>query len=260
VRQATLVAFYGPKRDPLARLLRACRERLARSLRQLGAQIVFQPYPPAQIHATLLGLEKAPGPDLHNRNMEELRGERRAMRLPELLGCLRDSGQLPFGVRFGGFGERDDPFRSRGARPYHRSFSIQGRTAVVIGWPVQAAPDGPPGTLEWLLRLEELRRGAQRFNVLHRWHREPADVDNDLYLRLGVLDCELAEPQRQQIEEKMRRAMSQLPPATIRISASDLAVVAYPAGEETLPVERCEAVPLADPRLQSEDFLAGLYA
>jgi hypothetical protein len=48
-------------------------------------------------------------------------------------------------------------------------------------------------------------------------------------------------------------------PSTVRISASDLAVVAYPAGEETLPVDRCEVVRLTDPRLRSEDFTAGLY-
>jgi hypothetical protein len=256
VRQATLVAFYGPKRGPLGRLLHSWQDRLGRSIRQLGAQLVFRPYPLAQIHATLPGLEKSLGPDLHNRNMQELRGQMRAMRLPELFGSILDSGQLPLDIRFGAFEERDDPFRSRGARPYHRSFSIQGRTAVVIGWPVLIGRDATP---EWPQTLEELRRGAQRFNVLHRWHREPADVDNDLYLRLGVGDGELAESQRQLIEQEMRRALSEMPPSTVRISASDLAVVAYPAGEETLPVDRCEIVPLTDPRLRRQDFIAGLY-
>jgi hypothetical protein len=256
MRQASLVAFYGPKRDPLDRLLRSRQERLGRAIEQLGAELVFRPHPLAQIHATLLGLERSPGPDLHNRNMQELRGHMRAMRLSELFGFILDSGELPFEVRFGGFEDRDDPFRSRGARPYQRSFSIQGRTAVVIGWPVLIGRDDTP---EWPQTLEELRRGAQRFNVLHRWHREPADVDNDLYLRLGVLDGELAESQRQLIEQEMRRALSEMPPSTVRISASDLAVVAYPAGEETLPVDRCEIVPLTDPRLRRQDFIAGLY-
>ena len=54
--------------------------------------------------------------------------------------------------------------------------------------------------------------------------------------------------------------MSGSPAATVRISASDLAVVAYPAGEETLPVDRCEVVRLTDPRLRREDFIAELYA
>ena len=260
MRQATLVAFYGPKRDPLDRFLRSWQERLGRAIDQLGAEFVFRPYPLAQIHATLLGLERLPQPGLYNRNLHDLGGRLQAMRLPELFAFVLDSGHLPLDVRFGGFEDREYPFRSRGARPYHRSFSIQGGTAVVIGWPVQAAGDGSPSTLEWSLTLEELRRSAERFNVLHRWHRGPADVDNDLYVRLGVLDRELADSQRQLIEQEMRRVMSGSPPATVRISASDLAVVSYPAGEETLPIDRCDIVRLTDPRLRSDDFVAGLYA
>jgi hypothetical protein len=259
VRQATLVAFYGPKRGLLGRLLRSWQERLGRSIRRLGTQLVFRPYPLAQIHATLLGLERSAPCGWYNRNLTELGGGAPPMRLPELFGFILDSGQLPFDVQFGGFEERDDPFRSRGSRPYRRSFSIQGSTAVVIGWPVHAARDGGPATREWPLTLEELRRSAQRFNVRHRWHRAPADVDNDLYLRLGVLDSELAQAQREVVEQEMRRVLSGSP-STVRISASDLAVVAYPAGEETLPIDRSEVVALTDPRLRREDFIGELYA
>jgi hypothetical protein len=260
VRQATLVAFYGPKRDPLGYLLRSWQARLAGSVRQLGAPLVFQPYPLPQIHATLLGLEKLPQPGLYNRNLHDFGGRLQAMPLPELFAFLLDSGQLPLEVQFGGFEDREYPFRSRGARPYHRSFSIQGTIAVAIGWPVQTAHDGRPSTREWPLTLEELRRGAQRFNVLHRWHRAPADADNDLYLRLGLLEGELAEPQHHLVEQEMRLAMSESSPSTVRINADDLAVVSYPVGEETLPVDRCAVVRLTDPRLRSEEFIAGLYA
>ena len=69
------------------------------------------------------------------------------MRLPELFGFILESGHLPFDAQFGGFEDRDYPFRSRGARPFDRSFSIQGRTAVVIGWPVRAARDGRSSAL-----------------------------------------------------------------------------------------------------------------
>jgi hypothetical protein len=238
--------------------VRSWQGRLGRSIRRLGAQLAFQPYPLAQIHATILGLERVPGLGLHNRNMHDLGGRLQAMRLPELFGFILDSGRLPFDVQFGGFEERDEPFRSRGARPYQRSFSIQGRTAVVIGWPVHAGRRTSTG--EWPPTLEELRRSAQRFNVRHRWHRAAADVDNDLYLRLGVLDGELAQSQREAVEHEMRRALSESPPSTVRISADDLAVVAYPAGEETLPVGRSEVVRLTDPRLRREDFIAELYA
>jgi hypothetical protein len=259
MRQATLVAFYGPKRGLLGRLLRSWQERLGRLIRQLGPQLVFRPYPLAQIHATLLGLERSAQCGLYNRNFAELGGGAPPMRLPELFGFILHSGHLPFDVQFGGFEERDDPFRSRGTQPYRRSFSIQGRTAVAIGWPVRAARDRGSGSLDWPLTLEELRRSAQRFNVRHRWHRAPADVDNDLYLRLGVLDGEPAQSHREAVEHEMRRALSGSP-STVRISAYDLAVVAYPAGEETLPIDRSEIVRLTDPRLRRENFVAELYA
>jgi hypothetical protein len=260
VRQVTLVAFYGPKRSPLEHLLRTWQDWLVRAVRQIGAETVFRPYPQAQVHATVLGLERLPEPALYNRNMLDFRGELRAMRLPELFGFILEFPHLPFDAQFGGFADGDYPFRSRGARPFHRSFSIQGKTAVVIGWPVQSTRGGGPSTRNWPLTLEELRRGAQRFNVLHRWHRESSDVDNDLYLRLGLLDGELADSQRELVEREMRRALSAAPPSTVRIGPSDLAVVAYPDGEETLPVDRSEVVRLTDPRLRRDDFVAELYA
>jgi hypothetical protein len=263
VRQATLVAFYGPKRGRLGHLLRSWQDRLGWSIRQLGAEMVFRPYPLAQVHATVLGLERLLQPGLHNRNLHEFRGRAQAMRLPELFTFILESGHLPFEAQFGGFEDRDYPFQSRGARPYHRSFSIQGRTAVVIGWPVRAARhdhDGRPTTRAYPLILDELRRSAQKFNVLHRWHRGAFDVDNDLYLRLGLLDGELVDSQRELVEQDMRRALGASLPLTVRIWPSDLAVVSYPADEETLPIGRSEVVQLTDPRLQSEDFVAQLYA
>jgi hypothetical protein len=259
VRQATLVAFYGPKRDPLRHYLRSWQQRLARSIRRIGAETIFRRYPLAQVHATVLGLERVPQPGLYNRNMLDFRGELRTMRLPELFGLMLESGDIPFDAQFGGFEDREYPFRSRGARPFDRSFSIQGKTAVVIGWPVRTRRGGASNH-DWPSVLDELRRSAQGFNVLHRWHREPADVDNDLYLRLGLLDGELADSQRELVEQEMRRALGGSSPSSVPIGPSDLAVVAYPAGEETLPVDRSEVVRLTDPRLRRADFVAGLYA
>jgi hypothetical protein len=244
----------------LGHLLRTWQDLFGRAVGQIGGEVVFRPYPLAQVHATVLGLERPPQPALYNRNMLDFRGEARAMRLPELFGFILESGHLPFDAQFGGFADRDYGFRSRGARPFQRSFSIQGRTAVVIGWPVRAARDRCPSAPEWPPVLDELRRSAQRFGVLHRWHREPSDVDNDLYLRLGLLDGELADAQRELVEQEMRRALSNSAPSTVPIRPTDLAVVAYPDGEETLPVDRSEVVRLTDPRLRCENFAAELYA
>jgi hypothetical protein len=271
VRQATLVAFYGSKRAPLAEFLGACQDRLRRSVRRLGSGIEFRPYALAQIHATILGLERSGRVGLHNRNLYELSGRPQAMRLPELFEFILKSDHLPLQVQLGGFEDRDYPFQSRGARPYSRSFSVQGRTAVVIGWPVEAvgakgvarsrgrasglrAPPGHP------FALDALRRSARRFHVLHRWHREPTDVDNDLYLRLGSLDADLSAAQRQLVEAEIRRALASAPPLTLELTASDLAVVSYPANDETLPFVRSKAVRLPDHRLRDDRFIAQLYA
>ena len=125
---------------------------------------------------------------------------------------------------------------------------------------MRTARHGRSSAPDWPLILDELRRSAQRFGVLHRWHREPSDVDNDLYLRLGHLDGELAPSQRELVEQEMRRSLSGSPPSMLRVQPSDLAVVAYPAGEEALPVDRSEVFRLTDPRLRREDFVAELYA
>lgn len=271
MRQATLVAFYGPKRGPLAKFLSACQDQLRRSVRQLGSGIEFRPYALAQIHATVLGLERSAGPGFYNRNLQEISGRRQAMRPRQLFDFILRSDHLPFQVQLGGFADRDYPFQSRGARPYHRSFSVQGRTAVVIGWPVVAAGGkgacrshghapgsrAPPG---YPLALDALRRGACRFNVLHRWYREPTDIDNDLYLRLGALQADLSAAQRQLVEAQIRRALSARLPLTLQLTASDLAVVSYPADDESLPLLRSEAVQLTDARLRDDDFIAQLYA
>jgi hypothetical protein len=262
VRQATLVAFYGPKRGAPGRLLSRWQDRLGRSVRELGAGIQFRPYPLPQIHATILGLERLPRPGLYNRNLHDFEGALQEMRLAELFAFMRETDHLPFEAQFGGFENAEYPFRSRGARPHHRSFSIQDGTAVVVGWPARAAQDrkGDPNAEAYPLILDELRRSARRFNVLHRWHRAPSDVDNDLYLRLGLLDGELAESERHLVEDEMRRALGESPPALVPLAAGDLAIVSYPADEETLPIARSKAVPLADPRLRDERFVAELYS
>lgn len=271
MRQVTLVAFYGPKRGPLGEFLERCQDQVGRSVRQLGAGIAFHPYPLAQVHATVLGLERSTRPGFHNRNFQELRGRPQVMRLPELSEFILDSRDFPFDAQFGGFEDHDHSFHSRGAPPYHRSFSLQGRTAVIIGWPLGAAGcegAGPPRATSSLQRdtrtypmiLDDLRRNAQRFNVLHRWHRESTDVDNDLYLRLGLLESELAESQRERVEAEIRQVLSASLPLIVRLTVADMAVVSYPADDETLPIGRSKVVPLSDPRLRNEDFVAALYA
>jgi hypothetical protein len=45
----------------------------------------------------------------------------------------------------------------------------------------------------------------------------------------------------------------------VQLMVSDLAVVSYPADDETLPEARSKVFQLTDPRLQDQDFVAGFY-
>jgi hypothetical protein len=180
------------------------------------------------------------------------------MELRGLFGFLRESDHLPFHAQFGGFKNVDYPFASRGARPYDRSFSIQGEIAVVIGWPIGAAPGGLAAPA-YPRVVDDLRREAQRFNVLHRWHRRPTDVDNDLYVRLGLVEGEPRQSEVAMIEAEMRQSLRAVPPVIMPLGIPDLTVVSYPADDESLPEDRTRAVALADSRLQDESFIAGLY-
>jgi hypothetical protein len=206
------VAFYGAKPPRLESFLRRCHDQIHETLQWFGVEIAFRPYALEQIHATVIGLERRTRSGFENRNFHAFRGYSKVMRLPQFFEFLMNCSYFPFDAQFGGFGDRDCPFQSRGARPYARSFSLQGTIPVAIGWPCRAeiwgghplAGSASSSTKVYPRVLEDLRRSAQRFNVLHRWHREPSDADNDLYLRLGLLERELHDPQREWLEEPNR--------------------------------------------------------
>jgi hypothetical protein len=239
-------------------------------MQQLGAGVRFYPSSLPQMHATVVGLERRRQDGLENRNFHALRGCSKVMRLPELFRFIINCDHFPLWVQIGGFEDRDYSFQSRGARPYQRSFSLQGRIAVVIGWPVRAERRADEQLFAGIAPrhreeadcpaiLEDLRRSFQRFNVLHRWHQTPADADDDLYIRLGLFEGELHTSERSSIEDEIRRALSESPPLIVQLTVSDLAVVSYPADDETLPEARSKVFQLTDPRLRDQDFVAGLY-
>ena len=135
--QATIVALYGEKPEPLRSLLASLQADVADAL---GRR--FKRYRLDQIHATIVGLERdeRQAARLVNRNLATLQGAEATMDFAGLLAFVRTSSLIPFTVQIGGFAERDYPFTSRGARPFDRSVSLQGRSAMVMGWPVSAMP------------------------------------------------------------------------------------------------------------------------
>ena len=99
------------------------------------------------------------------------------MDLPRVMDILARA--TPLRVRIGGF--RPDlqiPFTSRGQHLAERTFCVQDKAFVLMGWPaVSLAGAGMP--------LDELRREMNTANVLHKYHARAIDVDNDLHLVVG---------------------------------------------------------------------------
>jgi hypothetical protein len=246
MRQATLVAYYGSKPAALEALIEKCQH-----IVEARAGGRFHPYGMEQVHATILGLERVDGN--FNRNFAEHRGERKEMDVVGFSEYLQKHGGVPFEVQFGGFPDSDFPFTSRGKRPFARSFSIQGDKAVLIGWPVRRDP--PPA---YPATLDELRRRGGVHGILHSWHRNPEDYDNDLYLRLGLFGEPVEQDLIRMIEYEVRNMLSANEPVFSAVDAASLRVVSYL--DETLPPATSVSSPIGEIRARDcfDSLLAGV--
>jgi hypothetical protein len=179
-RFISAVAFYGAKAGVLGGLVGEVQEVLARHCGEW-----FRPYSLEQVHATLIALNGVRDPatgTIVNEYFLEHAGAAVEMDLPRVMRILASHFAAPLAVRFGGWGADEPvPFRSQGKHLYERGFSVHGRAFVLAGWPALAlAGDGRP--------LDRLRRDMNAANVLHKYHRGDADVDDDLYLVVGHHD------------------------------------------------------------------------
>jgi hypothetical protein len=255
-RQATLVAFYGDKPQPLRDLISSCQLLLADALGQ-----DFCPYELGQVHATIVGLERIEDqPLLHNLNFRKHRGVIRVMDLPGFRDFVIDHFRVPMTVQLTGFQNHDYPFVSRGLPPFLRSFAIQGDKAVVMGWPIIGGSSGarfvPIADRTYPKTLDDLRVAAQAFGILHEYHRVPADFDNDFYFRIGLLSTKGLEPARErEIEERVRDHLAGTEPVLIQVSPAALSFVSYV--DNTMPISTSVALGLTDVQRPS-DFV-GLY-
>lgn len=217
--RATLVAYYGDKSAELSDYFSRLQGLVASKIEG------FEPYALSQVHATLVGLEGyvARHSFIVNANFLEARGQVRIVRAARLLDTLRASLRQPLMIRLGGFTEAAAyPFTSRQQHPYVRSFSLQDRRVVAMGWP--RANHTFPRT------LARLRRELEPAGVLHKYHRAPAagpaaGDDNDLYFVLGQLTAarELA---LQPLLTEGRRFMAEHP-LDIVLGSEDLRLVTY---------------------------------
>ncbi len=216
--QFTLVAFYGPKPQTFSRFLRSCQDKLANLLRSS-----FHPYDIEQIHATLVGLEGIrEGELILNQNFAEHRGQRLNMDFGDILRLLRSSPFLPVEIQIGGFKPYEDyAFTSRGQHPHLRTFTIQGQTAVVMGWPVSTRREPAP--------LDRLRQSFQTVNVLHKFHKCSEDIDNDFFFVIGRVDRSPQENEFdiQEAEYVLRAHLADLHPLSVQMGLAQLLVVGY---------------------------------
>lgn len=245
--QATVVALYGEKSADLSALIDRCQSAVSR---RLGSR--FRRYAIRQVHATLVGLERderRPERFL-NRNYAVHRLADVAMDFGGLIAYLRRVCRVPLQVQIGGFQDRDYPFTSRGARPFDRCFSLQGGNVVVIGWPRQAA--SYPDT------LQRIRLGAQRYGVLHAYHRQPDDADNDCFFRIGILDDadSVGPEERAGVQQTVRNMLGSSSPGLITIDSSSVSLAFYETEELSPATTRAYA--LSDERLD-DVFVRGGY-
>jgi len=259
--QVTLVALYGQKGPEFATFLAQCQTAVADTL---GS--AFTAYDIDQVHATIVGLERQSGSRQDNNNFAKLRNRSVAMELEGFLAYVRGCGPFPLEVQLGGFSARDYPFTSRQQRPYERSFSIQGDKVVVVGWPIRGEPLLiPPPTPEALIQeshnypstLDQLRHAVQRFGILHGYHRELTDVDNDLFFRIGLIDPKSVPPDSiRSVEQRVRKQLSEKRPLILEVTLEQVLLAAYV--EPTLPVSSTQTWSVTAQTVDGQ-FVAELY-
>ena len=87
--------------------------------------------------------------------------------------------EAPIRLRFGGFSaDILNPYDSR--PPFERSFTIRPDGLIVaIGWPVFNDVIQPA--------LINFRKGAEHFQIVHKYHAKEADCDNDAFFVMGAV-------------------------------------------------------------------------
>ncbi len=257
-RQLSLVALLRQKPDALVDLIRNCQERLTATL-----DVAFQPYALPQIHATIVGMERVEATVDANLNIARYHQTLVPMDFSGLLAYLRGgaAGHLPLRVQIGGFADRDYHFTSRGQRPFLRSFSIQQDRVVLMGFPCNGGPLSDDAACEpsvYTMALDQIRRDCQAFNILHKYHISPHDRDNDLFFRIGIINCAVSqEGAIRQVEQQIRHFAGSISPIMLELTSADLCIVAY--ADETFPPGTTVARQIDDPELTSE-VIRRMYA
>jgi hypothetical protein len=187
--RTTVVAWYDPLPDGVAQVVDRVQ---TAAVRQLGD--AFTARAPEQVHATLVGLERARAP----------------FDPAPLAAHLRATLTPPLTVRFGGFAPGDRRYLSRGLPLHERGFGVYGTKVVLVGWPVVG--DAPTRV------LAELRRDCGTFGAAHLY----GDDDPDVYIVIGEVDDVPVERAVQAVRRELAATAVEVP-----LSPDDLSVVTY---------------------------------
>jgi len=204
-----------------------------------------------QVHGTIIGLEGTlANTGIVNTNFHNAIGESRSIDFQGLFRFLLSTPLLPVNIRIGGFlQDSDPPFTSRGQHPYIRSFTLQGSHAIVIGWPVK--------NRTYPMSLDQLRRQCANYNVLHKYHENENNIDNDLFFVLGRIDRDsVPEKKAESIQDSMRELLSSRVPLHMLIEQERLSVVAYK--DRQLPTSSSAEYSLTQAQ-ESIDEIRNLY-
>jgi len=204
--RSTVVAWYDTLPDDLALLVGQVQ---ASAGRLLGD--AFTARDPAQVHATVIGVERAAAP----------------FDLSPLAAHLRAALSPPWTIRFGGFPAGDRRLLSRGLSLHDRTFGVYGDKVVLVGWPVVAG--APQRT------LADARLSCADLGVTHRYGLDP-----DVYLVVGDVTSTAGAGR---LEAAVR---SELASAAVRVplAAPDLCLVTY--DDPALPRASTSWTPLLD--------------
>lgn len=216
----SLVAYYGNKPLELQQLISELQQLLKDNF-----ATNFIPYDLRQVHATIIGCEGVKiESGIINQWFYSLRNEIRYIDYEGLLNYFLTSNVLPLNICFGGYQPHTDyQFLSRDRHPAKRSFQLQ--TAkdntlipIVIGWSLQEQTITSD--------IDKIRRELQQFNCLHKYHKNPDDVDNDVYLRLGTIVGFTPEIIAA-IQQKVNYYLQHQQPTIVSLSKDNLAIVKY---------------------------------
>jgi hypothetical protein len=230
-RHATVIAYYErSKPAALGEFLTDVQHRLRRHLAD-----TFRPRPIDEVHATIIGLD-AFGALTSGDEFSEIR--KPSTDRPDIAGLCEylasEVESRSMTMQIGGFANADLVITSLGARLWQRTLSAYDDKVVLMGWPVdhQGSPNNS---------LDALRRGAQRFGFVHRYHKRVSDTDPDMYMVIGNVDqvdavvLDALIPMRAELEQHSCRVP--LSVESIRIAVFD---------DTRLPIDTTRTEPLAE--------------